>query len=425
MVTVRVRGVSKRFRITKGTAALPTLIPPGVARTLRLPERPQPVRKEIWALRDMTFKVAAGTILGIIGPNGAGKTTLLKVLARITPPTEGRIETKGRVVPLLEVGAAFQPDATGRENVYLNAALYGIPRGDVDRRMEEIVQFSGVGTQIDTPIRHYSSGMYLRLAFSMAVNLDPDILLADEVLAVGDLAFQEQCLRRVEDAGHAGLTVLFVSHDMAAVRRLCNRVIWINGGRIVADGRTDEVVHAYEESMWALIAGNEEGGSHVNEYAEILNTRLLSADEAETGAARVTDELVIRAAFRVRRSDVGFRCIHVFSANGVDAFRSVQPQPMTVDEPGVYFVDVRIPPHLLSDTVYSVKTGVWIVRDGTEDRRNALVRHQALTFRVYDTDEAQSARGSYSGPLVGVVRPRLTWSDRPATEVTESPGTAA
>jgi lipopolysaccharide transport system ATP-binding protein len=257
--------------------------------------------------------------------------------------------------------------------------------------------------------------MYLRLAFSVAVNMEPDILLADEVLAVGDLAFQERCLQRVEEAGQEGLTVVFVSHDLAAVRRLCNRVIWINDGRIVRDGRTDDVVSAYEEATWSVIAGNEGGGSHVNDYGEIVHTRLLGSDGAELGSVRVSDDLTVRVMLRIDQPGLGFRCILVFAADGVDAFRTVQPLIRVAERSGVYQADVRIPAHLLSDTVYTVKTGIWFSIDGAERRDAALVRHNSLTFRVYDDGGGEgSARGSYGGPLRGVLRPRLDWQVEPA-----------
>lgn len=409
MITLRVKGLSKRYRVRKGAIDVPSLLPHRwEERRARKQQAPPP--KEVWALRDVSFKTAEGQILGVIGPNGAGKSTLLKVLARISPPTIGQVEVHGRVVPLLEIGAAFQPDATGRENVYLNAALYGIPRAVVNRRLDDIVEFAGVEKFLDTQVKRYSSGMYLRLAFSVAVNMEPDVLLADEVLAVGDLAFQERCLRRVEEAGRNGLTVIFVSHDMAAIRRLCNRAMWINDGRIVEAGKPDDVVSAYEESTWAMIAGNEHGGSHANDHGEIVHTRLLAADGSEVGSARVTDELIVRVTLRVDRAGVGFRCILMFAADGVDAFRSVQPMVVSAAEPGLYCADVRIPANLLSDNVYSVKTGVWFSIDGREHRDHALVRHNSLTFRVYDGEEGtDSARGSYTGPLKGLIRPRLDW----------------
>src|SRR5207244_12740531 len=168
-----------------------------------------------------------GTILGIIGPNGAGKSTLLKIIARVTRPTEGRVIGRGRVVSLLELGAGFNPDFSARENILMNGAMHGIPRREVLERMDEIVQFAAVEDFLDNPLKHYSSGMYLRLAFSVAINMQPDILLADEILAVGDIAFQERCLERVAEEAQRGLTVLFVSHDLSALARLCDRIVWL------------------------------------------------------------------------------------------------------------------------------------------------------------------------------------------------------
>ncbi|HXH83596.1 MAG TPA: ABC transporter ATP-binding protein, partial [Candidatus Tectomicrobia bacterium] len=221
----------------------------------RLRGRPAPViprRETFWALRDLTFDVARGERVGIIGRNGAGKSTLLKILSRIVYPTEGEARIRGRVTSLLEVGTGFNPDLTGRENVYLNASLHGLHRHEIDARFEEIVEFSGVRDFIETPVRHYSSGMFMRLAFSVAAHLDPDILLLDEVLAVGDLAFQQKCLKRVEGLTSEGRTVLFVSHSMEAIARFCDRCIWLDKGLIVCDGRAPEVIDAYLEALFAV-----------------------------------------------------------------------------------------------------------------------------------------------------------------------------
>jgi lipopolysaccharide transport system ATP-binding protein len=404
--TVRVSGLSKRYRVAKG-AGFGALVPARLRRRLGVRG---PEVKEIWALREASFTAEAGTVLGVIGANGAGKSTLLKVLARISHPTEGRVEVRGRVVPLLELGAAMQPEATGRENVFLNAAFYGIPKPIAERRLPNIVEFAGLEDFIDTPVKRYSSGMYLRLAFSVAVNMEPNVLLADEVLAVGDLEFQERCLRRVEEAGASGLTVLFVSHDMAAVRRLCNRVIWLNSGRIVADGAPPDVIQAYERFTWDKLEPDR--GEHRNEYGEIVQARLVSAGGDEVGAVRVSEEVKVAVTLRIKRPATGFRCMLLLTANGVDAFRSVQPEVVDADEPGIYTAEATIPPHLLADTLYTVKASAWLSIEGREDRNAALVLRDALTFRVWDVAEGESARGSYELPLHGVVRPKLDWSVR-------------
>ena len=199
----------------------------------------------LWALRNVSFDVHKGEIVGIIGRNGAGKSTLLKILSKITPPARGRVEIHGRTSSLLEVGTGFHPELTGRENVYLNATILGMRKREVDRKFDEIVEFSGVEKFLDTPVKRYSSGMRVRLAFAVAAHLEPEILIIDEVLAVGDAAFQEKCLNKMQDVGNEGRTVFFVSHNMQAVTRLCERVITLKDGRVAADGNAHEMVAAY------------------------------------------------------------------------------------------------------------------------------------------------------------------------------------
>jgi len=199
----------------------------------------------LWALRDVSFKVKRGEVLGVIGRNGAGKSTLLKILTRITEPTSGRAVMRGRVASLLEVGTGFHPELTGRENVYLNGAILGMKRVETARKFDEIVAFAEVEKFIDTPVKRYSSGMYVRLAFAVAAHLEPEILLVDEVLAVGDAGFQEKCLGKMKDVADTGRTVLFVSHNMGAINGLCQRAILLDAGALVADGATGDVVHQY------------------------------------------------------------------------------------------------------------------------------------------------------------------------------------
>ncbi len=199
----------------------------------------------IWALRDVNFDVKAGEVVGVVGRNGAGKSTLLKVLSRITEPTEGRIELHGRVGSLLEVGTGFHPELTGRENIYLNGAILGMSKAEITRKFDEIVAFAEVERFLDTVVKHYSSGMYMRLAFGVAAHLDPDILLVDEVLAVGDMSFQKKCLGKMEQVAKTGRTVLLVSHNMGAIRGLCQRALMIEAGQLVADGPPDEVINKY------------------------------------------------------------------------------------------------------------------------------------------------------------------------------------
>src|SRR6266481_6604708 len=239
----KLTGVARRFwaRHTSGAGPVP----------------PDP--NDLWALRHLSFEVPRGQIIGIIGPNGAGKSTLLKILSRITEPTEGRVEIKGRVGSLLEVGTGFHPELTGRENIYLSAALLGMRKADIDRNLDEIIAFSEIEKFVDTPVKHYSSGMYVRLAFSVAAHLEPEILIIDEVLAVGDAAFQRKCTGKMGDVARAGRTILFVSHNVAAVTRLCNRCILLEQGSIIADGATHTVMDTYLRSELATSASREWG----------------------------------------------------------------------------------------------------------------------------------------------------------------------
>ena len=246
---VSVEGIGKCYRIGSVRDANPTLrdavVNAAAAPFRRLRHRGASTggRSELmWALRDVSFDVQAGDRVGIIGRNGAGKSTLLKVLTRITHPTEGRAELTGSVGSLLEVGTGFHPELTGRENIFMNGAILGMRRAEVRAKFDEIVAFSEIGKYIDTPVKRYSSGMYVRLAFAVAAHLEPDILIVDEVLAVGDLEFQKKCLGRMGDVANEGRTVLFVSHNMGAISTLCSRAVLLDAGRVVAVGPTSEVV---------------------------------------------------------------------------------------------------------------------------------------------------------------------------------------
>jgi lipopolysaccharide transport system ATP-binding protein len=248
---VRLHDIGKRYTI--GLPAQPTTFRESVGSVLAAPWRRlkhltgrSPAAADFWALRGVTFDVHVGDVVGIIGSNGAGKSTLLKILSRITPPTEGYAELDGRVASLLEVGTGFHPELTGRENIYLNGAILGMLRTEIRAKFDAIVSFAEIDRFIDTPVKHYSSGMYVRLAFSVAAHLEPEILIVDEVLSVGDLHFRTRCLGRIQDLRNEGRTVVFVSHDMTSVRQLCNRALLLSGGRVVGDGTPEEITRTYE-----------------------------------------------------------------------------------------------------------------------------------------------------------------------------------
>lgn len=255
--TIIVEGLGKKFHIGANQISQQQTLISNTRRLLTNPIqrvgralRGQPIEHSeqiIWALRDVNFEVGQGEVIGIIGPNGAGKSTLLKVLSRITPPSEGRVRLRGNVASLLEVGTGFHPLLTGRENIYLNGTILGMNRREIDAKLDEIIDFSGVEKFLDTPVRHYSSGMRVRLGFSVAAHLEPEILLVDEVLAVGDLAFQRKCLGKMEEVSSAGRTVLFVSHHMESIMNLCPRTVLLDNGGLAMDGETRRVIERYQE----------------------------------------------------------------------------------------------------------------------------------------------------------------------------------
>ncbi|HXG87662.1 MAG TPA: polysaccharide ABC transporter ATP-binding protein [Vicinamibacterales bacterium] len=361
--------------------------------------------RELWALRHVSFAVPPGTILGIVGSNGAGKSTLLKVIAKVTRPTEGRVVGHGRVVSLLELGAGFNQDFSARENIYMNAAMHGISRAEVARKLDEIVAFAEVEKFLDSQIRHYSSGMYLRLAFSVAINMNPSILLADEILAVGDIAFQERCLQRVqEEAQRTGLTVLFVSHDMTAISRICDRVLWLQAGEIAKLGDAGEVVGDYQDAALGRGAAApaldlERQGAHVNRQAEIVSVRLVSGDGRVLGAAPVSEALSIRVRVKVARPDVAIRCLLDVHAKNVLVFKAAQPEEFTPGRKGTFDIHMKIPAQFLSETMYTVHVNV-TTRNG---KLGTVAMPNALNFMVYGSDDQTLYKG-------GLINPRLEWA---------------
>ncbi|MBI2828459.1 MAG: ATP-binding cassette domain-containing protein [Acidobacteria bacterium] len=367
----------------------------------------EPVQRsklEFWALRDFSLQVAPGTILGIIGANGAGKSTLLKIIARVTPPTVGRVVGVGRVVSLLELGAGFDAEQAARENVIMNAALTGVSRAEALQCFDEIIEFAKMQEFVNTPLKFFSSGMYLRLAFAVAVKMQPRILLADEILAVGDLAFQERCLEHVEQMGREGLTVLFVSHDMEAIMRVCNRVIWLDHGKLVKDGDPEEVVTEYQNVSWsqADVARSEKGRT-ANRYAEIMSVRLVSAAGNEVGAPNVNEPFCLRIRFRTLRARLFVRCAADLRVRRELVFRVIDEETRELPEEGIYDAFMKIPANFLSDVNYTAGVSLGIVRDGKE---YVLVNYNALSFMAYSSDTAKMGRTQ----RVGLVSPRLEWS---------------
>lgn len=284
---IEVKGISKKYKILTQTENKDTFMAVMFDSIKGGFKKKKEDIGEFWALKDVNFTINKGDRVGIIGHNGAGKSTLLKVFSRITPPTEGEIKIRGRVSSLLEVGTGFNMELTGRENVYLNGSILGMSREEIDKKFNDIVEFSEVGKFIDTPVKRYSSGMFVKLAFAVSANLDPDILVVDEVLAVGDMKFQEKCLGKMSDVANDGRTVIYVSHSMRTIQQLCNRVIVMDHGQVIFDGDVDEGVKIYMNNTKEMELKNDldtlkRDKSHgINENAKMLQLEILNKDECK------------------------------------------------------------------------------------------------------------------------------------------------
>jgi len=295
---IRLQKVSKRFAFTPDT-------PQSVLESLiSVVSRRRAKAQDLWAVRDVSFEVQPGQCVGIIGRNGSGKSSLLKLIARIIQPTSGQIEVRGRVSALLELGAGFHPDLTGRENIYLNASVLGLSRPETEALFDDIVAFSELGSFIDMPVKHYSSGMYMRLGFSVAIHVRPDILIVDEILAVGDQSFQAKCIDRIVDMKREGVTILFISHDLSTIGNLCSEVVWLERGRVVQTGPTDHVLAQYRDHLFQRVGQqlsieNEAGGYRRwgTRQIEITGVRFLNDDHEETTIFHTGDSLRVEIAY--------------------------------------------------------------------------------------------------------------------------------
>jgi homopolymeric O-antigen transport system ATP-binding protein len=360
--------------------------------------------EEFWALKGVSFDIQQGDRVGIIGRNGAGKSTLLKILSRITEPTSGKISIKGRVASLLEVGTGFHPELTGRENIFLNGAILGMSKSEIKSKFDEIVAFAEVEKFLDTPVKHYSSGMYVRLAFAVAAHLEPEILIVDEVLAVGDAQFQKKCLEKIESVSNEGRTILFVSHNMGVISNLCQKGIVLDAGRISFHGGMSESVVKYYQSAnknEGQVAKRLEG-----ETAALLGIEIIGLKNSLE--VTIHDEIVIRMKYRIKRQVEGL-CVpgmHLLMPSGEYAFLSY-PEGITIKPPGEYYADCKIPANLLNEGAYfvSVAMGVFYATSRTTE----FWDKNALAFNVIDPMDERSNRYGYVGIWPGAVRPRLSW----------------
>ena len=369
----------------------------------------------IWALQDVSFQIKHGEVIGFVGRNGAGKSTLLKILPRITPPPRGRAEIRGRVASLLEVGTGFHQELTGRENVYLNGTILGMSRNEIERKFDEIIDFSGIERFIDTPVKRYSSGMTVRLAFAVAAHLEPEILIIDEVLAVGDTAFQKKCINKMQDVGKAGRTVLFVSHNMPAVKMLCNRAILLNGGRLIMDASAHDVVSAYMNTDAGVTAAREWSdpqNAPGGEVARLRGARIVGRNNCAVSVVDIKDDVGLQMEYEVLTSGhVLLPHCYIHNDEGLMLFSTVDQDPAWLQRPrpeGRYTSTVWIPGNLLTDGTIYVSCALLSRTANTAQ----FYEKQVIAFMVSDNMGKGTARGDWAGWMGGVIRPRLEWETK-------------
>lgn len=419
-LAIQADGLGKLYRVgaTRGAYRYRLLTEDLTNRLRRAGRGNSDPARTFWALRHVSFEVGEGEVVGIIGRNGAGKSTLLKVLSRITAPTEGHVRVRGRVGSLLEVGTGFHPELTGRENIFLSGAVIGMHRSEIVSKLDQIIDFAGIDTFVDTPIKRYSTGMYLRLAFAVAAHLEADILLVDEVLAVGDAEFQKKCLGKMAEIGATGRTVLFVSHSMPSLLRLCPRVILLDHGGVVADGGSQDVVHVYLDSGLATNAERiweSPGDAPGDDVARLKAVRIRNEE------GTVTEEIDIRRTVQIEveywhlSSDPNLYPsvnVHLVNDAGTKLFISCDfnnhawaKQPR---QPGVVVATCQIPGNFLAEGRIFVTAVV--------STYNPTVVHSeepdAVAFQVVDRSTGDGVRGPYVGEWPGVVRPMLRWDIR-------------
>ncbi len=422
-IAIKVRGLGKKYHI--GEKLPHRSLTESIKTAARLPwemaksmfaGKAVDKREEFWALKDVSFDVKQGEVLGIIGRNGAGKSTLLKILSRITTPTEGEVEMFGRVGCLLEVGTGFHPELTGRENVFLNGSLLGMSNVEIKKRFDEIVDFSGVERFLDTPVKFYSSGMYTRLAFSVAAHLEPEILILDEVLAVGDAEFQKKCLGKMDDIAKAGRTIIFVSHNMASIANLCQRAILLNAGKTVIDGNTTTAIQHY------LSATSSTGGEMIwrdidkapgNDLVRLHSVRIFQDGQiGATAEIDIAKDLIIQIEYWCLKEGLClYPAIWLRDQLGAPLLASGNAHSMSIGKDmwygkpypkGLFKSSCRIPGNFFNEGTYSVTAIVGILPTQTQ-----ILEDYLLSFTVHDTGEM---RKEYSGGWLGTIRPKLAWN---------------
>lgn len=409
MQAIKVENLSKLYYLGGGRS---DSLRDALASFVRQPKTK--AKQELWALRDVNFTVERGETLGIIGHNGAGKSTLLKILSRITKPSSGAAEIYGRVGSLLEVGTGFHNELSGRENIYLNGAILGMKRREIEQKFDEIVAFSEVEKFLDTPVKQYSSGMYMRLAFAVAAHLEPEVLIVDEVLAVGDVSFQKKCLNKMKDVSREGRTVLFVSHDMSAITRICSRAIALDKGGVILDGEATRVVRDYLSSSLGISAERDFTGDVSNapasEFVRLKRVRIVNEHGETSGSHDIRRKIGIEATYEATQGgQILLPNFQIYNQDRVQLF-TVQDISREwhrrVKEKGEYTSTVWIPANFMAEGSFSVNFAVVTYLPSMRVHFNAV---EVAGFDVVDSIEGDTARGDFAGKMDGVIRPILDW----------------
>lgn len=378
--------------------------------------------KEFWALRDLSFQVKEGEVLGIIGKNGAGKSTLLKLLSRVTTPSTGEIKIKGRIASLLEVGTGFHPELTGRENIFLNGAILGMTKSEIRSKLDEIIAFSGVEVHIDTPVKRYSSGMYVRLAFAVAAHLEPEILIVDEVLAVGDADFQKKCIGKMGQVAKEGRTILFVSHNMGAVQALCTRAIMLQSGKLFYEGTTRETIAKYSHMAFdgtkAIRNWSDPSQAPGVSGVKLLSVKVLDIQGNVRNIFTDNEDFFIEMEFSVQNGGNYLTSnLQLFTEGGIFVLSSgnwasttlnVDPYSIQSFKKGIYRSRIKFPPYFFNEGGFYINAVI-----NREAMTPIVYVEEAVTFTIVDSGDM---RKEYTDFVGGVVRPKFEWETSQISE---------